>query len=153
MFLRVKDKQHFKKHNKIWRKKIERLMSKDFESKPFYGDDDDKYIKTKIRTFEDSIITNFHYKKIPKEKVPCNCLSIIMLDSVLKAYEMYHPQTFLEEYKYEQEKIKTKNYIDENLKSESGSNGETESDSESNDKAGFGTDTNDNETIFKNVLI
>ena len=27
-------------------KKIERLMSIDFESKPFYGDDD-KYIKTK----------------------------------------------------------------------------------------------------------
>ena len=153
MFLRVKDKQHFKKYNKIWRKKIERLMSIDFESKPFYGDDDDKYIKTKKRTFEDSIITNFHYKKMPKEKVPCKCLSIIMLDSVLKAYEMYDPPTFLGEYKYEQEKIKTRNYIDENLKSDSDSNDETESDSDSNDETGFDTDTNDNEKILKNVLM
>ena len=42
-----------------------------------------------------------------------------MLDSVLYAYEKYHPQTFLEECKYAQEKIKTKNYIDEELESES----------------------------------
>ena len=42
-----------------------------------------------------------------------------MLDSVLYAYEKYNPQTFLEECKYAQEKIKTKNYIDEELKSES----------------------------------
>ena len=35
-----------------------------------------------------------------------------MLDSVLYAYEKYNPQTFLEECKYAQEKIKTKTYID-----------------------------------------
>ena len=29
--------------------------------------------------------TNFHNKKIPKEKVPCKCLTIIMIDSVIKA--------------------------------------------------------------------
>ena len=39
----------------------------------------------------------------------------------------YHPQTFLEECKYVQEKIKTKNYIDEDLEN-SDSNNETESD-------------------------
>ena len=55
---------------------------------------------------------------MPEEKVPCKCLSIIMLDSVLYAYEKCHPQTFLEECKYAQEKIKTKNYIDDELKSE-----------------------------------
>ena len=40
-----------------------------------------------------------------------------MVDSVIYAYEKYHPQTFLEECKYVQEKnknkIKTKDYIDE----------------------------------------
>ena len=55
---------------------------------------------------------------MPKEKVKCRCLSIIMLDSVLKAYGNYYPQTFLEECKYEKEKIKTKNYTDEELKSD-----------------------------------
>ena len=44
-------------------KKNESLMIKRFNSKPFYGNDDNrKYIKTKIKTFKDSIITNFHDK-------------------------------------------------------------------------------------------
>ena len=50
-----------------------------------------------------------------------------MKDSVIKSSEKYYPQTFLEECKYVQEKIKTENYIDEDLE-ESDSNNETESD-------------------------
>ena len=68
---------------------------------------------------------------MPKEKAPCKCLSIIMLDSVIKANKKYYPQTLLEECKYIQEKIKTKNYIDDDLEkieSDSDSNDETESD-------------------------
>ena len=41
------------------------------------------------------------------------------------------PQAFLEECKYVQEKIKTKNYIDEELKSESDSDSDNNSDSDS----------------------
>ena len=37
-------------------------MSIDFDSKPTYGDDD-KYIKTKLKRYEYSIITNFYNKK------------------------------------------------------------------------------------------
>ena len=40
-------------------------MSIDFDSKPIYGNDD-KYQKTKIKTYKDSITTNFHNKKVPK---------------------------------------------------------------------------------------
>ena len=65
------------------------------------GDDEEKYTKTKIRTYGDSVITYFHSKKIPKEKALCMCLSIIMLDSVIKANKKYSPQTLLEECKYE----------------------------------------------------
>ena len=39
------------------------------------------------------------WKKIPKEEAPCKCLSIIMLDSVIKANKKYYPQTFSEEFK------------------------------------------------------
>ena len=102
-------------------------MKIDFESKPVHGDDD-KYIKTKI-IFAKSIITNFHNKKMSKEKTPCKYLSIIMIDSVIKANKKY-PQALLEECKYVQEKI-TENYIDEDLgnsESDRDSNGETESD-------------------------
>ena len=101
-------------------------MRIDFESKPFYVDDDDnKYIKTKIKRYEQNIIMNFHNKKMPKEGVPSKCLSLIMLDSVIETDEKYHPQTFLEECKYVQEKIKFENYINEEL--DSVSNNEAES--------------------------
>ena len=78
-----------------------------------------------------SMISNFHNKKMPKEKAPCRCLSTIMLDSVIKANKKYYRQTILAECKYIQEKIKTENYIDEDLEkseSDSDSNDETESD-------------------------
>ena len=53
-----------------------------------------------------------------------------MLDSVLYAYEKYHQQTFLEEWKYKQEKIKTKNYTDEELKSESDTDNDNDNDTD-----------------------
>ena len=70
-------------------------------------------------------------KKISEEKVPCKCSSIIMLDSVFYAYENYFPQTFLEECKYKQKKIKIKNYIDEEIKSDSDS--DTDADTNNNE--------------------
>ena len=73
---------------------------------------------------------------MPKEKAPCKCLSIIMLDSVIKANKKYYPLTLLEECKYVQEKMKTENHIDEDLEkneSDIDSNDETESDID-NDK-------------------
>ena len=74
---------------------------------------------------------------MPKEKVPCKCLSIIILDSVVKANKKHYPQTFLEDFKYVQEKIKTENYIDDDdlkeSESYSDSNNKTESNIYNND--------------------
>ena len=87
----------------------------------------------------DSMFTNFQGKKIPKEKALCKCLSIILLDSVIKAKKEYCPQTLLEEYKYEQEKIKMENLIYDDLEkslcdeSDSDCNNETEFDDKSNE--------------------
>ena len=88
--------------------KIEKLMKIDFNTKTTYGDDDNKYIKTKMKTYKDSITTNLYNKngseKTPEEKVPHKCLSIIILDSIIYANEKYHPQIFLEECKYMKKK-------------------------------------------------
>ena len=137
MSVKICDKQLLKKYNQIW-KRVEKLLKIEFDSKPVYGDDD-KYIKTKIIMHGDSMFTNFQGKRMPKEKAPCKCLSMIMLDSVNKAKKKYYPQTLLEECKYEQEEIKMENLIDDNIeKSESDesaseSNDETEYDDESNE--------------------
>ena len=118
MSFRVNKKQFLANYNKIW-EKTKKLIRINFESKPVYGDNN-KYIKTKIKIYVGSMVTNFH-KKIPEEKAPCKCLSIIMLDSVIKVNKKY-PQAFLDECKYVQEKIKNENFIDDDLKSDSDSN-------------------------------
>ena len=84
-----------------------------------------------IKIYAGNVITNFHDKKMSKEKVPCKCLSIITLDSVIKANKKYYPQTLLEECKYVQEKIKIEKLTDddsEKSESDSDSNNEIQSD-------------------------
>ena len=125
----VKGKRLLKRYTKIWETN-EGLMKINFESKLVYGDND-KYIKAKIKTYAGSIITNFPNKKMPKEEGPCKCLSIIMINSIIKANKKYCPQTLLEECTYTQEKIKIENYINRDLEdsdSDSDSNNEIESD-------------------------
>ena len=110
-------------------------MKIDFHTKTTYGHDN-KYIKTKMKTYKDNITTNFYNKKrskkIPEQKIPHKCLSVIILDSIIYAYEKYYPQVFLEECKYVQEKTKTKNYIDEELKSEYDTDSDSDSDNDIN---------------------
>ena len=73
-------------------------MNIELDSKPFY-DDNDKYIKTKIKSYGDKINSNFQDKKIPKESGSYKCLSLIMLDSVIRVNKRYYPQALLEECK------------------------------------------------------
>ena len=89
-------------------------MKIEFDNEPVCGDND-KHIKTKIKIYAGSMITNFHSKKIPKEKAPYKCLSIIMLDS---------------------EKIKMGNLMDDDLEKSSSD----ESDNDSNDETKFDND-------------
>ena len=62
----VNNKQLLKNYNKMW-EHVQKLLKMEFESKPVYGDDS-KYIKTKIKIYAGRTITNFHNKKMPKEK-------------------------------------------------------------------------------------
>ena len=98
-------------------------MKIEFNSEPVYGDND-KYIKPKIKIYGSSVITNFQGKKMAKEKAACKCLSVIMLESVIKAKKKYYPQTLLKECKYEQEKIDDDLEKSESDDSDSVSNGD-----------------------------
>ena len=82
MSFKITDKQLLKRYNQIW-KRVAQLLEIEFDSKPVCGDND-KYIKTKIKINAGSMITNFQSKKMPKEKAPCKCLSILVLDSFIE---------------------------------------------------------------------
>ena len=47
-------------------------MKIDFNTKNTYGDDN-KYIKTRIKTYKDIITTNFCNKKVPEEQISHKC--------------------------------------------------------------------------------
>ena len=52
---------------------------------------------------------------MPKENASYKCLSLIILDSVIRVDKKYYPQTLLEECKYVIRKNKMENPINEDL--------------------------------------
>ena len=82
MSFKVYDNKLLKKYNKIW-EKISNIMNIEFDSEPVYSDND-KYITTKIKMYENRVKTNFQGKKVPKENASYKCLSLIMLDSIIR---------------------------------------------------------------------
>ena len=109
----VIDKRLLKKYAKIWERVIS-LTNIEFDSEHVYGDDD-KYIKIKIKSYGDKGNTNFQGKKIPKENALYKCLSLIMLDSVIRVNKKHYPQILLKECKYKIKENKMENLINDNL--------------------------------------
>ena len=58
-------------------------MNIEFDSEPVYGDND-KYTKAKIKSYGNKINIDFQGKKIPKDNASSKCLSLIILDSVIR---------------------------------------------------------------------
>ena len=123
------DKELLKEYTKVWEKKKD-LIRKKFDAEPVYGD---KYIKTKIKSYNNDIRTNFHgednSRKVPKESCSYKCLSLITLDSVIKMGKKYYPQTLLEECKYKLTKKKVEYLITDYFDLSSESNGESDGES------------------------
>ena len=105
-------------------------MNIEFDSEPVYGDVD-KYLKIKIKIYEDRVNTNFQGKEVPKENASYDCLLLITLDSVVRVNKKYYPQTFLEECKYKIRKNKRENLINSDLKVDTDSELYVEFESES----------------------
>ena len=74
----IKDKKSLEKHNEIW-KKVSNIFRKEFDSEPLYHE---KYLKTKLKSYNGKINANFHNNKISKESSQCICLSVMSIDSV-----------------------------------------------------------------------
>ena len=114
------------KYTEIWNK-VRDLINKNFDSEPV---NNNKYINTKIKLYNNDIRTNFHDEnnitEVPKENCVYKCLSLISLDSVIKTNKKYYPQTFLEECKSKLTNKKLKNIIISNF--DSSSESDTESD-------------------------
>ena len=96
-FLIKDDELSSEKYNKIW-EKVENITKKEFDSKPVYNE---KYLKAKIKSSN----------KIPKEGSQFICLSVLLIDSVLRTGKNYYPQVFLDKCKHVVKEKKIPKYI------------------------------------------
>ena len=108
MSFKIEDDEVYIKYNQIWNKNKE-LLGVKFYSEPIY---EDKYIKTKVKTFSSVINTLFSGDEIPKERVQYACISCVSIDSVLTVNKKNYPQVYLEQCKYKMRKRELKVFID-----------------------------------------
>ena len=122
--------EFLERYTKIW-EKISDLIDKKFDSDPVYNN---KYINTKIRSYNNDIMTNFYdidnkNNKLPEKNKPCRCMSLISLESIIKINKKYYPQTLLQECVYKLINRKVENIIT-NFNLDTSSESDNESDYE-----------------------
>ena len=71
---------------------------------------------------------------MPKENASYKCLSLIMLDSVIRINKKYYPQTLLEECEYVIRKNKMESLINDDLDLTSSVESDNETDNESDNE-------------------
>ena len=76
----IKDDEGWEKYDKIW-DAIKNKLGIKFHSEPVYKY---KYLKAKVREFDDVIKTNFLGNDVPKENMHYTCIACITIDSVLR---------------------------------------------------------------------
>ena len=92
----TKDEELSEKQNEIW-EKVKNCLKKEFDCEPVYNE---KYLKDKIKSYDGKTNTNFHSNKITKEGSQFICLSVILIDFVLRTGKNFFPQMFVEECNY-----------------------------------------------------
>ena len=87
MSFRRDDEMPLENYKAIWIK-IEDLKNIELNALPVC---DDRYIKTKIRTFGDNVYTDFRGLDIPEDDRECESFTVISIDSLLvygKKYDL-----------------------------------------------------------------
>ena len=79
------------KYKAIWTK-IEDLKIIELNALPVY---DDRYIKTKIRTYGDKVYTNFRGLNVPEDDIECESFTVISIDSLLVSESKYYLKAYL----------------------------------------------------------
>ena len=105
---KIADESVYLKYTEIW-SKIKKSLNTRFHSQPIY---DDKYIKTKVKTFSSMMNTLFSVNEVPRERNHYICIAAICINSVLKVDKKNYPQVYLEECKYKIKRRKPVGFID-----------------------------------------
>ena len=76
---------------------------------------DNRYIKTKIRTYGDKVYTNFRELNVPEDDIECETFTVIFVDSLLVYENKYYLQVYLDNCTYKIVNKQMTDYLDENI--------------------------------------
>ena len=88
------EKEWTSQYKKIWNE-VELQLFEKLATELIKG----KNIHGKLKTWKESIKTNFHGQDVPYDMY-CNATAVLKIDSVYKQGKNYYPQTYVEECKY-----------------------------------------------------
>ena len=75
---------------------------------------DDRYIKTKIRTYGDKVDTNFRGLNVTEDDIECKSFITISINSLIAYNKTYYLQVYLENCVYKIVNKQMADYLDEN---------------------------------------
>ena len=92
MSFHINDEKLLEKYKAIWTK-TEDLKYIELNALPVY---DDRYIKTKIKTYGDKVYTNFCGLNVPEDDIECESFKVISIDSLLVYKNKCYLQVYLD---------------------------------------------------------
>ena len=92
----IDDEKLLEKYKSIWTM-IEDLKNIKLNALPAYND---RYIKIKIRTYDNKIYTNFRGLNVPEDDIACESFTVISIDSLLVYDKKYYLQVYLDNCAY-----------------------------------------------------
>ena len=111
MSFRIDDEKLLEKYRAIYIK-IEDLKNIRLNALPVY---DGRYIKTKIRTFDDKLYKNFHGLDMPEDDIECEYFTVSFIDSLLVYDKKYYLQVYLDNCVYKIVNKQVTDYLEENI--------------------------------------
>ena len=88
----ITDNEFLEKDNKIWNK-VSNSFKNEFDSELVYHEN---YLKSKIKSYKIKYTQIFIMIEYQKKGTHGICLSVLLIDPVLKIGKNYYPQVFLE---------------------------------------------------------
>ena len=111
MSFRIDDEKLLEKYRAIYIK-IEDLKNIRLNARPVY---DGRYIKTKIRTFDDKLYKNFRGLDMPEDDIECEYFTVSFIDSLLVYDKKYYLQVYLDNCVYKIVNKQVTDYLEENI--------------------------------------
>ena len=76
---------------------------------------DDRYIKTKIRTYGNKVYTNFRGLNVPNDEIEFECFTVFSIDSLLAYKNKYYLHVYLDNCAYKVTEKRMTDCLDDNL--------------------------------------